>query len=95
MQQVSAKSAETRLGNSGERPRIVIYLGYHKTGSKWIWKHFFTGHYASLQVNLFEPSSAELRDSGGDAPLVLRQRIESGLMGGELAKKEQKQREKS
>ena len=36
MRQVSAKSAETRLGNSGERPRIVIYLGYHKTGSKWI-----------------------------------------------------------
>jgi len=71
---------------SKRQPPVVIYLGYHKTASKWIWKHFFNQYYPSRQVNLFEQSAAELQDAiaAADGPFVLRQRVESGSMGAEL-----------
>lgn len=85
MRQVSATSEETHAGPSGNQLPPVIYLGYHKTGSKWIWKHFFTRHYPTRQVSLLQPSATEVPVTGGGAPLVLRQRIEDGLMGGQPA----------
>ncbi|MFQ5953470.1 MAG: hypothetical protein ACE5JZ_00225 [Kiloniellales bacterium] len=66
--------------------QVVVYLGYHKTASKWVWNNFFKRHYPCRQVNLFERPAAELRKTigGTGSPFILRQRIEGGLMGGEL-----------
>ncbi len=69
-------------------PRVVVYVGYHKTATKWLWKHFFTRHYPCRQVNLFDQDTldtlrATVRANG--SPFILRQRLESGLMGGALS----------
>ena len=66
--------------------RVIIYLGYHKTASKWIWKHFFTEHYPHRQVNLTRESASELWDEidNSSGPFIVRQRLEDGLMGEEV-----------
>lgn len=65
---------------------VVIYLGYHKTASKWIWKHFFTEHYPHRQVNLRRQSADELKQdiATANGPFIVRQRLEDGLMGEEV-----------
>jgi hypothetical protein len=72
----------------GKMAAPVIYLGYHKTASKWVWNHFFRPHYPCHQVNLFDRPAEELRSLAtteeGGAPVILRQRIENGLMGAEF-----------
>ena len=66
--------------------RVIIYLGYHKTASKWIWKHFFTENYPHRQVNLTRESASELWDEidNSSGPFIVRQRLEDGLMGEEV-----------
>lgn len=77
---------QTEGGRGAAAP--VIYLGYHKTASKWVWNHFFQPHYPCRQVNLFKQSPEKVRGfvaaEGGGSPVVLRQRIENGLMGAEF-----------
>ncbi|MDE0779537.1 MAG: hypothetical protein OSB67_02180 [Alphaproteobacteria bacterium] len=65
---------------------MVVYLGYHKTASKWIWQHLFVERYSSAQVNLYEQSVDDIfrRFGSTGGPLILRQRIESGSLGAEL-----------
>ena len=64
---------------------VTIYLGYHKTASKWIWQHLFTEHYQSRQVNLYTQAADTIIEQLGvaDEPIVLRQRVESGSLGAE------------
>jgi hypothetical protein len=72
----------------GKKISPVIYLGYHKTASKWVWNHFFRPHYPCHQVNLFDQPPEALRGlvtaAGDGASVILRQRIENGLMGAEF-----------
>ncbi|MBT05323.1 MAG: hypothetical protein CMM32_00175 [Rhodospirillaceae bacterium] len=65
---------------------VTVYLGYHKTASKWIWNHFLTSYYECVQTNLFNQPLSELieRIAISKGPFILRQRLEDGLMGQEI-----------
>ena len=62
---------------------VVVYLGYHKTASKWIWQHLFRDHYPCRQVNLYQQSMDDIRAAvdSSTGPFMLRQRIENGSLG--------------
>jgi len=68
---------------------MVFHLAYHKTASKWIWANFFAQHYPTLQTNVATSPITELHDhvaaEQGCSPFIIRQRVENGSMGGELA----------
>jgi hypothetical protein len=68
---------------------VVFHLAYHKTASKWIWANFFAQHYPTLQTNVVTKPITELHDHVAAAqscsPFIIRQRVEEGSMGGELA----------
>lgn len=68
---------------------VVFHLAYHKTASKWIWANFFAQHYPTLQINVATSPITELHDhvaaEQSCSPFIIRQRVENGSMGGELA----------
>jgi hypothetical protein len=86
MNKASAQSPNLSDSAAKKAAPVVIYLGYHKTASKWIWKHFFTKHYPHRQVNLHQQSPDDLQDTiqAASGPFILRQRLEEGLMGKEI-----------
>ena len=72
---------------SVENRQIVFYLGYHKTASKWIWNNFFRKYYPCHQIGRL--SEAEVRTLiqhvKKESPIILRDRIENGLMGSDFS----------
>jgi len=81
-----ARKNTTLRSTSTGKINATIYLGYHKTASKWIWQNLFTEYYSSRQVDLYKQSVDEIYDqlSPTSGPLVLRQRVEAGSLGAEL-----------
>lgn len=71
---------------------IIFYLGYHKTASKWIWNNYFKAHYNCHQIG--RRSTQEVRQiintKKGNPPIVLRERVEDGLMGADFPELAQK-----
>ena len=71
---------------TGAHTPVVIYLGYHKTASKWIWNHFLNAYYECVQTNLAKQPLQEViaRVAVSQGPFIVRQRLEDGLMGKEI-----------
>ena len=59
----------------------IIYLAYHKTASKWMWKHFFNEFYDCQQVDVFNLNDNIITNN--KTQKILRTRLEEGLMGSE------------
>ncbi|HCP00461.1 MAG: hypothetical protein CL573_01850 [Alphaproteobacteria bacterium] len=84
----TAEPIRAKQSSRGTRDssRVVIYLGYHKTASKWIWKNVFTERYPHQQINLVRQSADSVWDAieASQGPFIVRQRLEEGLMGEEI-----------
>jgi hypothetical protein len=74
--------------NIKSKEKVTIYLAYHKTASKWMWNNFFSTRYPCYQINIRELSKndilREINYYNSDSPIILRTRLEDGLMGTEI-----------
>ena len=70
------------------KAKIIIYLAYHKTGSKWMWNNFLCKKYPCYQINVRDSNSRDILDQidyfNYDGPIIIRTKLEDGLMGSEI-----------
>lgn len=68
--------------------RVIVYLAYHKTGSKWLWNRYFKPHLPCHQVNVFRNSPESVRETLGpgsaERPVVALHAVNLGLMGEDI-----------
>jgi len=71
------------------KSKIIIYLAYHKTGSKWMWNNFLCTRYPCYQINVHDSNPSDILDQidyyNHDGPIIVRTRLEDGLMGSEIS----------